>query len=202
MLPVILLMFLLSRWAGGLFDKFGAKRPLVIGPLVAAAGFMLLAVPGVGGTYWTTFFPAMIVLGCGMSGTVAPLTTAVMSAVAPSRAGVASGINNAVSRVAGLLSVALLSIVMLRAFDHRLDRRLSESHVTQQVRSSLESQKTRLAAAKIPAGTAPEESAKARAAIADSFVHGFRRVMSIAALLAVASSVAALWLIDGKIARK
>jgi hypothetical protein len=143
----------------------------------------------------------MIVLGCGMSGTVAPLTTAVMSAVAPGRTGVASGVNNAVSRVAGLLSIALLSIVLLRAFDHRLDRRLGESHVTQRVRSSLESQKTRLAAAKLPEGTAPEEAARARTAIADSFVHGFRRVMSIAAFLAVASSLAALWLIDGKTVR-
>jgi EmrB/QacA subfamily drug resistance transporter len=198
LLPFILLMFLLSRWSGGLVDRLGAKKPLVVGPLIAAAGFALFARPGVGGSYWTTFFPALFVLGIGMATSVAPLTTTVMGSVDAHNAGIASGVNNAVSRIAGLLSVAIFSAILLHAFDRHLARRLGELRVAPEVRAALESQRTRLAAARLPENLSPRESARVQTAIAESFVAAFRLVIVLSAGLSLFAAVAAAWWIGGK----
>jgi len=195
-LPFILIMFLLSRWAGGLVERYGSKIPLVIGPLIAALGFGLFMLPGVNAGYWQTFFPAVVVLGMGMATSVAPLTTTVMNSVAQNRVGVASGINNAVARGAGLLAIAVLGIVMLHSFNHAMDRRLAGENLPPGILQSLQVQRTKLAAASLPDKVDQMTKQLIRDAIAESFVHAFRLIMAIGAMLAAVSAMVA-WILIG-----
>jgi len=199
--PFILLLFLLSRWAGGLVHRFGAKLPLVIGPLITAVGFALYAVPGITSgpsSYWTTFFPAVVVMGLGMSITVAPLTTAVMGAVEQRHAGVASGINNAVSRTAGLLAVAVFGIIALVVFTSSLQSHLATLHLSPGVQQLIEVQRTRLAGITVPATLSGESQTALKRAIDASFVSAFRLVSLLGAAMALLSALCAWWLIEGK----
>ncbi|HET9919024.1 MAG TPA: MFS transporter [Ktedonobacteraceae bacterium] len=199
--PFILIMFLLSRWAGGLVHRYGAKLPLVVGPVITAIGFALFALPGIGsgaGSYWTTFFPAVVVMGVGMTITVAPLTTAVMGAVEQRHAGIASGINNAVSRTAGLLAIAVLGIVVFSVFTSSLDSHLATLHLSPAVQHLIEIQRTRLAGIEIPTHVSGEVQVALKRAIGESFVSSFRLVSLICAGLALASALSAWWLVEGK----
>ena len=196
--PFILIVFLLSSWAGGLVEKFGPKIPLVVGPLLATVGFALFMLPGVGGSYWQTFFPAIVTLGIGMAVSVAPLTTTVMNSVTQNRVGIASGVNNAVARGAGLLAIAVLGIVMLHAFNRALDQRLSAWKLPPSVWQSLQVQRSKLAAIAVPGDQDSETRQVIRLAIDESFVSGFRIVMAIGAALAIASAGTALALIAKK----
>lgn len=192
--PFVLAMFLMSRWAGGLVDRIGPILPLTIGPAIAAGGFALFAVPdATPAGYWTSFFPAVIVMSVGMSVTVAPLTTTVMGAVDPHRAGLASGINNAVSRTAALLAVALFGVAMNAVFATSLDDRLARAHVAPRVREAVLMQRSRLAAIELPPDLDGDEARDVEAVVEESFVAGFRVVALLAAALALLGS-ASIWL--------
>jgi EmrB/QacA subfamily drug resistance transporter len=200
-LPFILIIFLLSRWAGGLVERYGSKIPLVIGPLIAALGFALFMLPGLNAGYWQSFFPAVVVLGTGMAVSVAPLTTTVMNSVAQNRVGIASGVNNAVARGAGLLAIAVLGIVMLQSFNHALNGRLADENVPPAAWQSLDGQRNKLAAASLPDEFDQMTQQIVGQTIAESFVHAFRLIMAIGAMLAAASAIIA-WLLIGKAAQK
>ncbi len=150
LVPFPVIMFFLSRWSGGLVDRYGARLPLMVGPAIAAVGFGLMTLPDIGSSYWTTFFPAVVVLGLGMAICVAPLTTAVMNAASVRYVGTASGVNNAVSRIASLLAIALLGIVMLNQFNQSLNQRLAPLQLAADAQQFLNGQRVNLAAAVPP----------------------------------------------------
>ncbi len=197
-LPFIVITFLMSRWAGGLVTRYGAKLPLIIGPSIAAVGFILFALPGTEGSYWTTFFPAVAVQGLGMSLVIAPLTTTALNAVEGRHSGLASGVNNAVSRTAGLLSIAVLGIFVFVAFSAALDSRTESLGLSPEQQAALDSEKVDLGGAEVPEGVDGETAAAIEEAVAESFLGAFRLAMYIAAGLAIASAVAAAILIEGK----
>ena len=129
-----------------------------------------------------------------MAITVAPLTTTVMNSVAEGRAGIASGINNAVSRLAGVLAIAILGIVMLGTFNRHLVRDLAEMNISPEIRQELDAQRIKLAAIEVPAQVDKATREAIRRSIDESFVAGFRVVMVIASGLALGSAAIA-WLV-------
>jgi EmrB/QacA subfamily drug resistance transporter len=190
-LPVILLSFFLSRWSGGLVARYGPRPPLVVGPLIAAAGFALFALPSVGGGYWTTFFPAFVVLGLGLAVSVPPLTTVVMNSADPGRVGAASGVNNAVARVAGVLAIAILGNLMVQAFGHQLLNLLAHLNLNAGDLHDVQANLLQLGDLQAPSGLDSGMASIFRADVANAFVFGFRLTMLVCAGLAIASAAVA-----------
>lgn len=187
-LPFIVLLSVLSPWAGGLVARYGPRLPLMVGPFIAGVGMALYALPGIGGSYWTTFFLPTAVLGLGMAITVAPLTTTVMSAAPEERSGTASGINNAVSRVAGLLAVAVLGVVAVAVYSGALSSALAGSEIPAEYAEALLAQRTRLAATEIPADAPADVQRALNEIVGRSFVSAYRTVALICAALGVAAA--------------
>ncbi|HEY8180950.1 MAG TPA: MFS transporter [Thermoanaerobaculia bacterium] len=187
-LPLVAAMSLLSRFTGAFADRVGPRLLLFFGPLIVAIGFLLLALPGIGGSYWTTFFPGLVVIGIGMATTVAPLTTTVMTSVDnPHHVGAASGVNNAVSRVAGLLAIAFFGAVSIFIFARSLEARLGPGN-------AMLSQSAKLAEAEPPSNVDEATRRRMRAAVEIAFLRTFRINMIAAAALAACSGGAALWI--------
>lgn len=189
LVPLAIIMFGLSRWAGGLINRVGARLPLTVGPAIAALGLGLFARAGIGNSYWSTIFPAVCLLGLGMTITVAPLTTTVMAAVETAHSGVASGVNNTVARVAGLLTIAVFGIVLLRAFDAQARSRLDHLSLAPEARIQIEEQMPKMAGADLKlVALDPQQRVAVQSAINEAFVSGFRLVVFGSAILALAAA--------------
>lgn len=184
LLPLILLIFLLSRWSGGLVKQIGPRLPLVVGPTLVALGYALFIPANFRVSYWTSFFPATVILGLGMAISVAPLTTVVMSSISENYVGAASGVNNAISRIAGLLAVAILGLVLTMQFNQQLEKKLSSSTLPSQVQQAIVAQESKLAAIKT-------SDPLVQQFIQASFISGYETVLWIAVSLSLMSALTA-----------
>jgi EmrB/QacA subfamily drug resistance transporter len=174
-IPFVVTMFLLSRWAGRLVERYGARIPLTVGPLISALGYFLFTLAPQDGQYWRDFFPCVLMISLGMAITVAPLTTTVMNSVAKSHAGVASGINNAVSRLASLISIAAFGALLVMIFSRMLDHQLARLNLLPAEAARIHDSRLQLAAIKTT-------DTGAGHAIAESFILAYRMVLCAAAV--------------------
>ncbi len=197
-LPFPLIVGALSGWAGSLVARYGSKLPLTIGPLVVAAGLVLFGQAGLGGSFWTTFFPAVIVLAFGMTLVIAPLTTTVMGAAPKRLSGTASGINTAVNSTANVLAVAILGVVALNVFIGSVERRLDPAEFTPQALAEIRAETKNLANANAPASLPPAQREEIDSVYDQAFVDAFQIVMYVCAGLVAAASLVALLFVDGK----
>ena len=197
LLPFPIIMFVMSRWSGGLIRRVGHRLPLTVGPLVAAIGLGTFALPMRDSFVAAMTLIAIVVLGTGMAITVAPLTTTVMEAVSSEHSGVASGVNNAVARVAGLIAIAVFGVMISATFNARATSRLDQLPLSIEARSDVAQQLPKLAGAEIATiqSLTPEQRTAVRAAVDSSFTSAFRVAMLVAALLAVAAALVGLKII-------
>ena len=188
LLPVTLLIALLSRWAGGLSARFGPRLLLIAGPLIIAAAYLLVVRDSRGVGYWAALFPGVMVLGLGLAVTVAPLTALAMNSASKERAGSASGVNNAVSRVAGVVALGVVGVFFSATFASSLSAGLKRSGLTEAEQSAIYAQRALL-------GDVRTSNTKAQAAVDEAFEGSFRLVLEIAAGLSLLSALAAVWLV-------
>ncbi len=191
-LPFVVLVFLLSRWSGGLISWLGARVPLVIGGALTGVAFVLYALPGIGGAYWTTYFPAVFMLGIGATFFVAPLTTTVFDSSDPSQSGIASAINNAISRTSGLVAIAVLGIILTVVFDRGFDTRIAARHVAPATMTLLRHERDRLTPGIVPPDVPAADRTAVGVALANGYLAGYRAVMYTSAGISFSAAIIAL----------
>lgn len=196
-LPFTLILGVLSRWSGGLVDRYGARRPLILGPAITALGFALLALASSDGRYWVLLLP-MTVAGLGMAITVAPLTTTVINAVPARETGLASGINNAVASVAALLTIAVLGTIALSILNRTLDQHLVSAHASPEVAAVVVGARAGFVRPQIPATLSIEERRIVHSVIESAYMETIRLVLLIAAALALLGSISAAFMIEAE----
>jgi len=196
-LPFAVIVGVLSRWAGGMSDRFGARRLLIVGSLTTSAGLALFALPGIGGSYWSTFFPPMATVGLGMALSGTPLTTIVLNAVAPTEVGIASGVNGTFARVASLLAVSVVGVLMLALFARAIDGRAAIASLPPSLRQELASVRQTLAGADLPESVQGHDRMLLERFVAEAFVSSFRSVVGVSAGVALATTLATVLSVRG-----
>ena len=191
LLPVTIMMFLLARRFGALADRIGPHVFMAAGPMVAGVGLLLLVRTDASADYLTQILPGVLVFGLGLSATVAPLTATVLSSVEAGHSGLASGVNNAVSRIAGLIAIAALGAVVSVAFQNRLDHDINPTQLAPSARAAVAAARNRplvIDVSGVPAADRPQ----VQTALVDASVHAFRIGMVVGGGLAVLGGIVAL----------
>jgi predicted MFS family arabinose efflux permease len=192
-LPFSLMMGFGSTFAGAQLRRRDPRAMLTLGPLIAAAGFVALAIPGRDAGYATGFLPGILLIGFGMTLAVAPLTTVVMSAVRAEDSGLASGVNNTAARVAGVIAIAALTAVAVARFGGALVADLQAQGVPPQLIDALAQNAPQLAELEAPPGTPAPVAASVADAVAAAYVATFRLVATACGAVAALSGVIAWW---------
>jgi EmrB/QacA subfamily drug resistance transporter len=191
LLPITIVIFVFSRRFGALADRFGPRAFMAGGPLLAGAGLLLLARTDANADYLTAIFPGVLVFGFGIAATVAPLTATVLGSVDQGHSGLASGVNNAVARVASLLAIAAVGAIVSASFANRLSSDLASRPLSGAARAAIPAYRHRplvTDASAIP----PVDRPVVHGALVDASVHAFRLGVGIGAALAVIGGLVSL----------
>jgi EmrB/QacA subfamily drug resistance transporter len=204
-LPFTVLMISIARFAGALADKHGPRLLLIAGPALAGLGLLILSfVKQTAGpsAYWTTFFPGIIVFGAGMSFTVAPLTAAVMGSVSDHFSGTASGVNNALTRIANVFANAILGALAVLFFSGALQGELKNVKLGGQNKQAVIKQSVNLGNAKVPDNFTGQDKAAIEKAYKNSFISAYGDIMRISAGLGFLGSLMAVMFIRNSAVKK
>jgi EmrB/QacA subfamily drug resistance transporter len=188
--PISVLLFVLSPRFGRLASGTGPRLPMTAGPIVGGLGLLLMLRVDADAEYLADVLPAILVFGLGLAATVAPLTATVLDSVEERRVGIASGVNNGVSRVAGLLAIAVLGAVISAHFGAALDDNLGAAPLSAQATKAVDDAKAQPLAVPGAAGLTPAEASRVRSASADASTSAFHLGVLIAALLMILGGIA------------
>jgi len=204
-LPFTLLMVMLARFAGKLADIHGPRLFLIVGPATAGVGMLLLSfvtlTKGID-EYWTTFFPGIVVFGLGMSFTVAPLTATVMGSVSDRFSGTASGINNAITRIANVFANAIFGTLAVLFFSASMQQRLEKVSLPGPVKDQVLAQSANLGNAKPPKDIPASEQTMVREYYHGSFIDAYKRIMLISSGLCFAGALMSVLFIRNTAVKK